>query len=106
VPRPVRRHLPREVRGEWKAPRCAAEVKAPSASADCQASCTANAELKAQCTEATVRIQSSSTGGELVKLVATLEAHLPALIKAQIVYGKQLAGSIETLVKVGAKLPR
>jgi hypothetical protein len=91
--------------GEWKAPKCAAEVKPPSASADCQASCKAHVDLKAECTPASVKITSSVNGGEMAKLVATLEAHLPALIKAQIVYGKRLAGDISTLVKVGAKLP-
>ena len=91
--------------GEWKAPKCAAEVKPPTASADCHASCKAHAELKAQCTEASVRITSSVNGGEMAKLVATLEAHLPALVKVEIVYGKRLAGEISTLVKVGAKLP-
>jgi hypothetical protein len=80
-------------------------VKPPSASADCHASCKAHAELKAQCTEASVKITASASAGEIGKLVATLEAHLPALIKAEIVYGKRLAGDISALVKVSSKLP-
>ena len=91
--------------GEWKAPKCETEVKAPSADANCAASCKAHANLTAECTPAQVKITSSVNAGEMPKLVATLEAHLPALIKAEFVYGKRLAGDIETLVKIGTELP-
>ncbi len=92
-------------KGEWKAPKCAVEVKPPSASADCQASCKAHAEMTAQCTDASVKVHVSSSAGELAKLVATFEAHLPVLIKAEIAYGKRLAGDIAVLVHVAEKLP-
>ena len=91
--------------GEWKAPHCATQVKAPSADGKCEASCKAHAELRAECTPAQVNVESSVNAGEVPKLVATLRAHLPALIKAELVYGKRLAGDIAVLVKVGAELP-
>ncbi|GAC1520614.1 MAG: hypothetical protein NVS3B10_21860 [Polyangiales bacterium] len=91
--------------GTWKAPKCQTQVKAPSANANCEASCKAHAELKAECTPAKVEIVASVTGGEMAKLVETLTVHLPILIKAELVYGKRLAGAIETLVKVSAELP-
>jgi hypothetical protein len=91
--------------GTWKAPHCAANVKAPSADAKCDASCKAHANLVAQCTEPKVNAQASVNAGEMPKLVATLQANLPALIKAEIAYGRRISGDVEALVQVGGELP-
>jgi hypothetical protein len=91
--------------GTWKAPRCEAKVNAPSAEAKCNASCKAHAEVTAQCSEPKLTIQASANTGEMGKLVATLKANLPVLIRAQVAYGKRIAGHVKTLVDVGADMP-
>lgn len=91
--------------GTWKAPHCDVKVNAPKAEADCNASCKAHAELTAQCTEGKVSIQTNVNTGEIPKLIATLQANLPILIRAELGYGKRIAGDIETLVKVGGEMP-
>lgn len=91
--------------GTWKAPHCDVKVNAPSAEVKCDASCKAHAELTAECTEPKVTIQSNVNAGEMAKLVATLTANMPALIKAEIGYGQRISNDIETLIKVGGDLP-
>lgn len=90
--------------GTWKAPQCAVSGRAPSVDAKCQASCHAHAEVSAQCTPGQVKIQSSGNVAEWARLIATLEENLPILIKAEIGYGKRLAGDIQALVEVSGDL--
>lgn len=91
--------------GKWKAPRCDADVTGPSADAKCNASCKAHAEITAECTEPKVNVVASATTGDMAKLVATLQANLPVLIRAEIAYGKRIADDIKGLVKVSTELP-
>jgi hypothetical protein len=51
-------------------------------------------------------VHSSVDTGETQRLVATLRANLPALIRVEIAYGSRIAGDIETLVRTGSELPR
>ncbi len=90
---------------DYKEPKCDVAVKAPSADAHCEGSCKAHAELTAQCTPAKVNVQSSVSTGEMPKLVATLQANLPALLEAELAYGKRIGGDIELLVRTGGELP-
>ncbi len=90
---------------DYKEPKCDIAVKAPSADAHCEGSCKAHAELTAQCTPARVNVQSSVNTGEMPKLIATLQANLPALLQAELAYGKRLGGDIEILVRTGSELP-
>lgn len=92
--------------GTWKAPRCEADVKGPSVDAKCEASCKAEADIRAQCSEARVEVSSNVNAGQMPQLIATLSKNLPVLVRAQIAYGKRLAGSIQTLVEVGADMPK
>ena len=69
-------------------------VKAPSADARCEGNCRADANFRAECTPAQVRIESAITTGELPKLVATLQANLPSLIEAEVKYGARITGDI------------
>jgi hypothetical protein len=92
--------------GTWKAPRCEAQVKGPSVDAKCEASCKAEADFRAQCTAAKVEVTSNVNAGQMPQLIATLSKNLPILVRAQIAYGKRLAGSIQTLVEVGADMPK
>jgi hypothetical protein len=92
--------------GTWKAPRCEVDVKGPSVDAKCEASCKAEADFRAQCSEARVEVSSSVNTGQMPQLIATLSKNLPVLVRAQIAYGKRLAGSIQTLVEVGADMPK
>jgi hypothetical protein len=91
--------------GEWKAPRCEADVTPPKASADCEASCKAHASFKAHCEPGKVSVKAKADGERVAKLAATLRANLPALLEAQVGMGKRVLGDVETVVKLGAELP-
>jgi hypothetical protein len=80
-------------------------MKAPTADARCEGNCRADANLRAECTPARVRVESALDTGEIPKLVATLQANLPSLIKAQAQYGARIADDVEILVETGAELP-
>jgi hypothetical protein len=43
--------------------------------------------------------------GDMGKLVATLQANLPALVRAEIAYGARIAGDVRMLVQTGSELP-
>lgn len=91
--------------GTWKAPRCEANVKGPSVDAKCDASCKAHADFRAQCTPAEVDVKASVNAGEMPKLVATLKANLPTLVRAEVAYGHRLVKTLQTMVDVGADMP-
>lgn len=91
--------------GTWKAPSCEGSVTGPSANVKCNSSCKAHAELTAECSEPKVNVVASASVGEMAKLVATLEANLPVLIRAEIAYGKRIADDIKVLVQIGGELP-
>ena len=91
--------------GTWKAPRCKTTVKGPSADVKCKASCEAHAELTAQCTEPKVQVQASANTAQMAKLVASLQVNLPILVRAELAYGKRIAGQIKTLVEISGELP-
>lgn len=91
--------------GEWKAPRCEADIQAPRVEGRCDASCEAYAQLEASCTPGRVDVRTSANTERVVALVATLRQNLPPLIRAQVAIGKRLIGNARTLVEVGADLP-
>jgi hypothetical protein len=64
---------------DFEAPSCEGEVTAPECNldADCQAGCSGQAELKAECTPPTIKLEADA--GVKAELVATLEANLPKL---------------------------
>ena len=90
---------------DFKEPKCDVAIKGPSADAHCDGSCKAHAELTAQCTEPKVNVMATVNTGEMGSLIATLQAHLPALIKAEVAYGQRIAGDIQMLVQAGGELP-
>lgn len=90
---------------EFEEPKCAVAMKGPSADARCEGNCKADANLQAQCTPARVRIEGAANAGELPKLVATLQANLPALIEAEVKYGARIAEDVKVLVQTGSELP-
>ena len=81
-------------------------MRPPSADAECNASCNAHAEFNASCTPAQVNVQGFQNTDMALRLVATLRANLPLLLHAEIALGRRLAGSVQTVVNVGAQLPR
>ena len=91
--------------GQWQAPRCEGHVRAPSADAQCEASCNARAEIRAQCTPARVTVQASRSTADVARLGATLQANLPLLFHAERALGVRLTGSAETLARIGGELP-
>ncbi|HEX6273829.1 MAG TPA: hypothetical protein VFZ53_12360 [Polyangiaceae bacterium] len=92
--------------GQWEAPKCEGMVRPPSADADCNASCSAHAELSATCQPGRVEVQGTENVDMALRLAATLRANLPLLLHAEIALGKRIAGSVKTVVDVGAQLPR
>jgi hypothetical protein len=92
--------------GQWQAPRCEGSVRPPSADAECNASCSARANLQARCSPARVDVQASQNTEQVARLVATLRANLPDLLLAEIGLGKRVLQDARALVAVGAELPR
>jgi hypothetical protein len=81
-------------------------VQPPSADAECNASCGARAELRAQCQPAQVSVRVDQNAEMATRLAMTLQANLPELLHAEISVGQRLVPSARTLVDVGAQLPR
>ena len=92
--------------GHWQAPRCEGYVRPPSADAECNASCSARASFRAQCSSAQVQVSASQNTEMVGRLIATLNANLPLLLQAELALGRRLAGEVRTVVQVGAALPR
>jgi hypothetical protein len=95
-----------ECRGQWQAPKCEGYVRPPSADAECQASCSARADFQAQCTPAQVTVRANQNAEMAARLVGTLQANLPELIRAEVALGKRVAASAQVVVQVGAQLPK
>lgn len=91
---------------EIQEPKCDVAMQGPSADIHCDGSCRAHADLTAQCTRPQVRMTASVNAGEIPRLVATLEANLPALLEAELAYGQRIAGDIDMLARTGSELPR
>lgn len=95
-----------QCQGQWVAPRCDVDARAPSADAKCDASCKAHAEITAACTPARVWVQGGAQVADVARLAGTLQANLPALLTAQIGYGKRLAADIQALADVAVDVGR
>ena len=91
--------------GNWQAPQCQGYVQPPSADAECNASCNAQAEFQASCTPAQVQVRSGQNAELAIRLARTLQANLPQLIHAELALGKRLTGSARVVVSVGSQLP-
>jgi hypothetical protein len=92
--------------GEWQAPQCAGQVRPPSADAECNASCTAHANLSAQCTPAQVQVFGQPSVEMANRLFATLHTNLPNLMYAQIALGQRVMQDAQVVMQVGANLPK
>lgn len=90
--------------GQWKAPRCEAEIQPGSAKAECSANCEASAKVRASCQPPKLTVDADASAEAMAKLNATLKANLPALIQAQVRLGQQLAGDIKVVVDTGKKI--
>lgn len=91
-------------KGEWQAPKCEGHVTPPKVDADCKASCKASAKITAKCTPPALNITASANAEALGKVIGTLRANLPVLITAQVKIGKEIAGDLQTLVRIGGQL--
>lgn len=92
--------------GQWQAPQCEGSVRPPSADAECNASCTAQANFRASCTPAEVYVQTWPDGQSAAMLAATLQANLPKLLHAEFALGKRLINDAQVVVQVGGQLPK
>lgn len=81
---------------EMEAPKCSGEVKPPQMSAECEANCDAKLEAEVECTppRVKVKIEGAADAEAASKLVAALEANLPALLKVTV----GMKGRIEGVV--------
>jgi hypothetical protein len=90
--------------GSWQAPKCEGKVTPPKVDADCKASCEASVKFSDQCSRPQLAVKTSSNAQALAKLVTSLSANLPVLIAAQIKLGREIAGEVQTLVRLGGEL--
>ena len=81
-------------------------MRPPSADAECNASCTAQANLNAQCTPAQVNLFGQPTTDVAARLFATLHTNLPNLMYAQIALGQRVMQDAQVVVQVGANMPK
>jgi hypothetical protein len=91
--------------GNWQAPQCQGYVQPPSADAECNASCNAQADIRGYCTPPQVYVSANQNLEATVRLAQTLQANLPELIHAELALGRRLAGNARVLVNVGSQLP-
>jgi len=71
---------------EMEAPKCTGEVKPPEMSAECSADCDAKVSGKLECSPASVTLvaKGAADAEAATKLVAAIEANLPAVLKVAI----------------------
>ena len=91
--------------GNWQAPQCQGTVQPPSADAECNASCNAQAEFQGSCTRPQVSVRAGQNVEMAARLAQTLQANLPQLLHAELALGKRLTGSARVIVSVGSQLP-
>jgi len=92
--------------GQWHAPRCDVDARAPTADAKCAASCKAHAELTSQCSPARVMVSGAAPSPDVQRVIATLQANFGPLVTAQIGYGKRLAADVQALGDMAPDLAR
>lgn len=76
------------------------------ADAECGTGCRAHGNAMASCDPVAVRVESTSAGDDARKLVATLQANLPRLLRAQLALGARLADDLRGIGELGVQLPR
>ncbi|WP_437304657.1 hypothetical protein [Sorangium sp. So ce388] len=90
---------------QFKAPKCKAQLKPPSAecqgSAECSGSCEASASARASCKEPAINISGEA---EADAAIATLRANLPRLLVAAQARGQLLLGNAEAVVSAAGSL--
>jgi hypothetical protein len=92
--------------GTWQAPRCEGYVRPPSFDAECSASCRAHANINASCTPAVVNVQVSQNAELAMRLAATMQRNLPALLHAELALGRRVLADAQVIGQVGAELPK
>lgn len=91
--------------GNWQSPQCQGYVQPPSADAECNASCSAQADIRGYCTPPQVYVNANQNFEATVRLAQTLQANLPELIHAELALGRRLAANARVVVNVGSQLP-
>jgi hypothetical protein len=95
-----------QCQGSWQGPKCQGYVQPPSADAECNASCSAQADFRGYCTPPQVFVRSNQNFEGTIRLAQTLQANLPELVHAEVALGRRLGGQARVLVSVGSQLPR
>lgn len=84
---------------EFKAPKCSGELKPPSMSAECSASCDAQVSGKVECTPARVNLKMSGAADmeAATKLKGAIEANLPGILKVTLGMKGRIEGAVENV---------
>ncbi|WP_437922718.1 hypothetical protein WMF37_27205 [Sorangium sp. So ce291] len=90
---------------EIKEPKCSGEFKPPSVDPSCQVQCTAKTAGSAKCDPPGVRIVANGkVNADAQKLVAALQASLPAIVKIQLGTAKKLQAAVGGVISAGAEM--
>lgn len=94
---------------QMKAPKCTGEVRAPQASADCQASCDAKITAKAECKPGSIHVDvkgaaASNIPERAARIRAAIESGFGAVVTARAKLEK-LGASGQAIVKTAGSLP-
>ncbi len=84
--------------------KCSGEITPPKASAECEASAKANAELKAECTPPTVDLSYSFAAGASADLRAEFEGTFLASLKGELAAELSAIKKAELVLKAGANV--
>ncbi len=86
----------------FEAPRCSGKITPPEMKADCKASCEASAELRAECTDPKIsyRIVGATDTEAAKKLQATIEKHIPVIIKLAVGLKDRVIGAVKNVKSV------
>lgn len=94
---------------EMQAPQCTGTARPPQASAECQGSCQAQVEAKAECIEpqVSVNVSAAAEADLATRYQAALDKHLPRLLRISIGMKDRLlrvADSAQAAAKAGAEV--
>jgi hypothetical protein len=90
---------------EIKEPKCSGDFEPPSVDPSCQLQCTAKGAAKVTCDPPNVRVVAKGkANAEVQKLIASLQASLPTIVKVKLGTGKKIGATAVGIVKAGAEI--
>jgi hypothetical protein len=90
---------------QMKAPKCSGEFRPPKVDATCQTNCGAKAAASAKCDPPGLKIVArGKASAETPKLIAALQAGLPAIVKVQLGLSKKVLTAADNVKGAGAAM--